>query len=196
MLRIGFLASHRGTNMQAVVDACAEGKIRAQPAVLISNNRSSRALQRAATAGFPGYFLDHDALSESKDLDRVMLEILQRHQVDLVVLTGYLKKVGPETLAAFRGRMINIHPSLLPRHGGRGMYGLRVHEAVLAAGDAVTGVTIHYVDAEYDQGAEIAQRTVGVDPGDTPKMLAERVLKVEHELLVETVGRIALESGP
>ncbi len=196
MLRIGFLASHRGSNMQAVVDACAEGKIRAQPAVLISNNRSARALQRAAASGFPGYFLDDDALSESKNLDRVMLEILRRHQVDLVVLTGYLKKVGPETLSAFRGRMINIHPSLLPRHGGRGMYGLGVHEAVLAAGDAVTGVTIHYVDAEYDQGAVIAQRTVGVDPGDTPKMLAERVLKVEHELLVETVGRIALESGP
>ena len=96
---------------------------------------------------------------------RAMLEILRRHQVDLVVLTGFLKKVGPETLAAFRRRMINIHPSLLPRYAGRGMYGLCVHEAVLAA-------------------------------GDTPKTLADRVLKVEHELLVETVGKIALDSRP
>ena len=179
--------------MQAVVDACAEGRIRVQPAVLISNNRSARALQRAAAAGFPGFCLNADTHPEPEVLDRAMLDVLRGHQVDLVVLTGYLKKVGPETLAAFRRRMINIHPSLLPRYAGRGMYGLGVHEAVLAAGDAVTGVTIHFVEAEYDQGAVIAQRTVPVDPDDTPESLAARVLSVEHELLVETVGTITLE---
>lgn len=195
MLRLGFLASHRGTNMQAVVDACREGRIPALPAVLISNNRSARALRRAESAGFPGYCLNGDTHPDPENLDRAILEALVRHAVDLVVLTGYLKKVGPGTLAAYRGRMINIHPSLLPRHGGRGMYGLRVHESVLAAGDEVTGVTIHYVEADYDEGAVTARRTVPVEPGDTPETLAARVLAAEHELLVETVGRIARGTG-
>ncbi len=194
MLRLGFLASHRGSNMQAVVDACASGSIRAQPAVVISNNRSARALRRAESAGFSGYCLNTDTCPDPAELDRAMLGILRRHEVDLVVLTGYLKRVGPETLAAFRGRMINIHPSLLPRYGGRGMYGLRVHEAVLASGDKTTGVTIHHLEEEYDQGAMLAQRTVPVEPGDTPESLAARVLAVEHELLVETVGSIAMEN--
>lgn len=179
--------------MQAVVDACGAGRIRALPAVVISNNRSAQVLRRAESVGIPGYCLNSDTHPEPKDLDRSILETLTLHKVDLVVLTGYLKRVGPETLAAFKGRMINIHPSLLPRHGGRGMYGLRVHEAVLAAGDRVTGVTIHYVTTEYDRGTGLAQRTVPVEPGDTPETLAERVLVVEHELLVETVGSIALE---
>ncbi len=181
--------------MQAVVDACAEGRIRARPAVVISNNRSAKVLRRAESAGFPGYCLNAGTCPGPADLDRAMREILRRHQVDLVVLTGYLKRVGPETLAAFRGRMINIHPSLLPRYGGRGMYGLRVHEAVLAAGDKTTGVTIHYLEEEYDQGAVLAQRTVPVEPGDTPESLAARVLADEHELLVETVGSIARENA-
>lgn len=179
--------------MQAVVDACGTGTIRALPAVVISNNRSAQVLRRAESAGVPGYCLNGDTHPGPEELDRSILELLRRHEVDLVVLTGYLKRVGPETLAAYGDRIINIHPSLLPRHGGQGMYGLRVHEAVLAAGDRITGVTIHYVTAEYDQGAVLAQRTVPVKPGDTPESLAERVLVVEHELLVETVGSLALE---
>ena len=179
--------------MRAVVDACGTGTIRALPAVVISNNRSAQVLRRAESANIPGYCLNGDTHPESEELDRAILELLRRHEVDLVVLTGYLKRVGPETLAAYGGRTINIHPSLLPRHGGQGMYGLRVHEAVLAAGDRFTGVTVHYVTADYDQGAVLAQRTVPVKPGDTPESLAERVLVVEHELLVETVGSLALE---
>jgi len=101
-----------------------------------------------------------------------------------------LKKIGPKTLMAYRGRMINIHPSLLPRHGGQGMYGLRVHEAVLAAGEPATGVTIHRVEAEYDKGMVLAQRTVPVKPDDTAESLAGRVLVSEHALLVETVDLI------
>ncbi len=193
MLRVGFLASHRGSNMQTVVDACRDSRIRAEPAVLISNNRSARVLLRAAEAGIPGYCLNDDTHPEPEKLDRAILEVLRRYEMDLVVLTGYLKRVGPKTLAAYKRRMISIHPSLLPRHGGRGMYGLRVHESVLAAGDKVTGVTIHYVEADYDQGSVLAQRTVSVNPDDTPETLAARVLTVEHELLVETVGNIAQE---
>jgi phosphoribosylglycinamide formyltransferase-1 len=101
-----------------------------------------------------------------------------------------MKKVGPQTLNAWRGRMINIHPSLLPRHGGRGMYGLRVHQSVLASGDTETGATVHLVDEEYDHGRTLAQQTVPVLPNDTPETLAERTLQVEHALLVDTVRRI------
>ena len=192
MHRLGFLASHLGSNMQVDIDASADGEIRAEPVVLISNNRSARALKRADAAGFPGYCLNANTHPETDQLDGAIQKVLRDHQVDLVILAGYLKKVGPITLSAFRNRMINIHPSLLPRHGGPGMYGLRVHETVLAAGDKVTGVTIHYVGMEYDQGRVIAQEIVSVIPGDSPETLSDRVLSVENELLVKTINNISL----
>lgn len=191
MLRLGFLASHRGTNMQAVIDACRIGRIQAKPVVAISNNRLSGALKRAKAAGMAAYHLSGKTHPEPADLDAAILQVLDKHRTDLVILTGYLKKIGPQTLAAWRGRMINIHPSLLPKYGGQGMYGLRIHEAVLAAGEQTTGVTIHLVEGEYDEGAVLAQQAVPVRPDDTPHTLAERVLAVEHALLVDTVGRIA-----
>ena len=191
MIRIAFFASHRGTNMQAVIDACREGRIHAQPVVVISNNRLSGALKRAEAAGIAGYHINSKIHPDPDHLDATILHTLEQHEADLVVLTGYLKKIGPKTLMAYRGRIINIHPYLLPRHGGQGMYGLRVHEAVLAAGEPATGVTIHRVEAEYDKGMVLAQRTVPVNPGDTAESLAGRVLVSEHALLVETVGKIA-----
>ncbi len=177
--------------MQAVIDACREERIHAQPVVVISNNRLSGALKRAKAAGIAGYHINSKIHPDPAHLDTTILHTLEQHEVDLVVLTGYLKKIGPKTLMAYRGRMINIHPSLLPRHGGQGMYGLRVHEAVLAAGEPATGVTIHRVEAEYDKGMVLAQRTVPVKPDDTAESLAGRVLVSEHALLVETVGKIA-----
>jgi phosphoribosylglycinamide formyltransferase-1 len=125
------------------------------------------------------------------DLDRAVLEALERHGTDLVVLAGYMKKLGPATLGRFKGRVLNIHPALLPKFGGPGMYGRRVHEAVLAAGEKESGVSIHIVDADYDTGPVIAQERVPVLPGDTPDSLAARVLEQEHRLLTATLGRIA-----
>jgi folate-dependent phosphoribosylglycinamide formyltransferase PurN len=116
-----------------------------------------------------------------------MLELLTRHAIRLVVLAGYLKKVPDEVVAAFRGRMLNIHPALLPAFGGPGMYGRRVHEAVLASGATVSGATVHLVDEHYDHGAIVAQESVPVRPGDTPESLAARVLEVEHRLLPAAV---------
>ena len=118
-------------------------------------------------------------------------DILERHGVDLVVLGGYMKELGPRTIARFRNRIVNVHPALLPKFGGRGFFGLAVHEAVLASGDRVTGATIHLVDEQIDQGAVLAQQTVAVEDGDTPETLAERVLAVEHSLYVDTLRRIA-----
>jgi phosphoribosylglycinamide formyltransferase-1 len=124
-------------------------------------------------------------------LDSSCLDTLRRYGVDFVVLCGYMKKIGPQVLRAYRGRMINTHPALLPKFGGQGMYGRNVHAAVIAAQETVTGVTIHVVTGEYDAGSIVAQTRVAVLPADTPDSLAARVLEREHSFLVETVGRIA-----
>ena len=177
--------------MQAVLDACAAGRLHATPAVLICNNRDAAALDRAARAGLPRYHLSGATHPDPDALDAAILDALARHDADLVVLTGYMKKLGPRTLTRYRHRVLNIHPALLPRFGGQGMYGARVHEAVLAAGERETGVTIHVVDAEYDHGPIVAQCRVPVTSGDTPATLAERVLAREHAFLVETLEGIA-----
>jgi phosphoribosylglycinamide formyltransferase 1 len=177
--------------MQAVLDACASGRLHATPAVLICNNRDAEALSRAAHAGLPHYHLSGSTHPDPDALDAAILDALVRHGAELVLLAGYMKKLGPRSLTRYRNRVLNIHPALLPQFGGQGMYGARVHEAVLAAGERETGVTIHVVDAEYDQGPIVAQCRVPVSAGDTPATLAERVLAREHTFLVETLERIA-----
>lgn len=176
--------------MQAIIDACTSGRLPAVPAVVISNNGASGALERAQALQLPAYALGGAEYGDPARLDQAVLDILRKHHVDLVVLAGYMKQVGPRTLAGFPGRVINVHPALLPAHGGRGMYGSRVHSAVLLAGEKETGVTIHVVDSGYDTGPILAQRRVPVLPGDSVESLAARVLPVEHELYVETLGRI------
>jgi phosphoribosylglycinamide formyltransferase-1 len=176
--------------MQAVMDACNSGVLKARPCVVISNNSDSEALARARREGIPAYHLSSKAIPDPAELDRAILTTLQKHKVELVVLAGYMKQLGEATLSAFRNRVINIHPALLPKYGGTGMYGMHVHEAVIAAGDNETGVTIHLVDSEYDHGQILAQCRVPVLNGDTPEMLAARVLEKEHRFLVETLGNI------
>ena len=177
--------------MQAIIDACAGGVLDAEVRVVISNNAESLALQRAREQRIPAVHLSSRTHPEPQVLDAEIARTLQEHGVDLVVLAGYMRKVGPITLARFAGHILNIHPALLPRFGGEGMYGRRVHEAVLASGEAVTGVTIHVVDEEYDRGPVVAQREVPVLPGDTVETLAARVLEQEHLLYVETLKRVA-----
>lgn len=189
-MRIGFLASHRGSNMQAVLDAHEAGRLSATPAVLISNNRGAEAIVRAERSHVPAYVLNSVTHPDPEALDRAYLDTFQRHKCEIIVLAGFMKKIGPCVLKAFRGRILNIHPSLLPRHGGQGMHGMHVHRAVLAAGDRVTGVSVHVVDEEYDHGRVLAQTEVPVLSGDTPETLADRVLKLEHEFLVETLCRV------
>ena len=188
--KLAFLASHRGTNMQALMDACRSGRLDAEPAVVISNNGASGALDRAAKEGVPAYHLGASNHPDPEALDSAIAQTLKKYEPDLVLLAGYMKRVGPCTLAAFPGRVLNVHPALLPAYGGPGMYGTRVHEAVIAAGETETGVTIHLVDEAYDSGAILAQRRVPVLPGDTAATLARRLLPIEHELYVDTVRRI------
>jgi phosphoribosylglycinamide formyltransferase-1 len=190
MMKIGFLASHRGSNMLAVLEAMARGELLAHPAALVCNNRGAEAAALARARGVPVYILNATTHPEEEALDEAIRAALLERQCDLVVLAGYMKKLGPKVLAAFGGRIINIHPSLLPKHGGQGMYGQLVHRAVLEAGDAVTGVSIHLVNGEYDQGRILAQAEVPVLAGDTVESLAQRVLACEHRFLPETLGRI------
>ena len=190
-LRLGFLASGGGTNLQSILDACRDGRLHAEPRVVIGNNSRSGALARARARGIPARHLSGRTHPEPAALDAAIRDALRAEEVEVVCLAGYMKRVGPRTLAAFDGRVLNIHPGLLPSHGGRGFYGLRVHEAVLAAGDRVSGVTVHVVDEIYDHGPVLAQEQVPVEPGDTPETLAARVLEVEHRFYPEILQRIA-----
>jgi phosphoribosylglycinamide formyltransferase-1 len=191
-MNLGFLASGRGSNMQAVIDACKSRQLTAKPCVVISNNSGSGALARADQEGIPRYHLSGRTHPDPAQLDAAILDALLRHETELVILAGYMKKLGPRTLKRYAGRIINIHPALLPKFGGLGMYGARVHQAVLAAGDKETGVTIHLVDAQYDTGPVVAQCRVQVLTDDTVESLAQRVLEQEHRFLVETIRKIAL----
>lgn len=189
-INLGFLASFRGTNMQAIIDACKSGRLAANPAVAISNNSAAKALQRATEEGIPAYHLGSSAFTDPEELDRLITNTLLDHEVELVILAGYMKKIGPCLLETYRGRILNVHPSLLPRFGGKGMYGMHVHEAVITAGEKESGATIHLVAGDYDTGPILAQRKVLVVEQDTAEILAERILPIEHELYVDTIGRI------
>jgi phosphoribosylglycinamide formyltransferase-1 len=195
-MNIGFLASHGGSNMQAIIEACKSGKLQATPAVVISNNSNSGAIARAKTEGVPYYYLSGKTHPGPGDLDDAILDAFLRHSVDVVVLAGYMKKLGPKLLSRFRGRIVNIHPALLPKFGGEGMYGIHVHEAVIAAGEKESGITIHFVDEQYDTGKILAQTRVPVKPDDTPETLAARVLEQEHILYAETLQRIVTGEIP
>ncbi len=188
--KVAFMASGGGTNMQAIIDACVTGELAAEPCLVISNNAGSGALERARVAGIKALHMSSRTHADPDKLDAAMLEILQEQQIELLLLAGYMKKLGSRVLGYYRGRILNVHPSLLPCYGGQGMYGNNVHAAVLEAGETESGATIHIVDEEYDQGPVLAQSKVVVLPGDTIESLASRVLKVEHRLYVETLGRI------
>jgi phosphoribosylglycinamide formyltransferase-1 len=185
-LRLGVLASHGGSNLQAVIDACRAGVVDGEVRVVISNNRSSTALE-----SLPTHHLSSKIHPEFDRLDEEIASLLELHDVNLVLLAGYMKKLGSRTLRRFPRRIINIHPALLPRFGGKGMYGRFVHEAVLSANESSTGVTIHLVDEDYDHGPVVDQCHVAVLEGDTVESLAQRVLAREHEFLVETLSKIS-----
>ncbi len=190
MLNLGFLASHNGSNMQAVVRACEAGDLLAHPAVVISNNKQSGALQFAGQHNIAAVHLSSATHKDPESLDQAILQTLGEHKVDLVLLVGYMKLIGQGTLAAYKNRILNIHPALLPKYGGKGMYGIHIHEAVIAAGEIETGITIHHATAHYDEGQIIAQRIIPVLKDETAATLAARVLKQEHIFLVETLKNI------
>lgn len=200
-LKLGFLASHGGSSMRAIVAAIRAGQLDAEARLLVSNNGDSPALDFARNAGVDARHISAATAGSAEAADREITTQMLRNGVELVVLSGYLRKLGPRILDAYRGRILNIHPALLPKYGGQGMYGRKVHEACIAAGDTVSGATIHLVDADYDSGPVLAQVQVPVPPGDTVENLEQRVMAAEPGFFVETLraiseGRLALpEAG-
>jgi len=186
--RLAVLASGRGSNLQAIIDHfdnLARERI-AKVALVASNRADSPALIRAATASID--IASFDAADDGSSL----LALLRKFRIDLVVLAGYLKRIPPVVVREYSGRIVNIHPALLPNFGGEGMYGARVHEAVIASGARESGVTVHLVDNEYDRGPIIAQWRVPVEESDTAETLAARVLAVEHVVYPRTVEMVAI----
>jgi phosphoribosylglycinamide formyltransferase 1 len=186
--RLAVLASGRGSNLQAIVDHFDSlARERVAKVVLVASNRAdSPALIRAATSSID--IAHFNAADDGTEL----LDLLKKHRIDLVVLAGYLKRIPSKVIREYSGRMINIHPALLPAFGGEGMYGARVHEAVIASGAKESGVTVHLVDDDYDRGPIVAQWRIPVEPADTADKLAARVLNVEHVVYPRTVEMVAL----
>jgi phosphoribosylglycinamide formyltransferase 1 len=191
-VRIAVLASGGGTNLQALIDRFHRNpNPPARVELVVASRPGIGALERAESVGIPAIVLE---APESAEVS--LLELLEARAIDLVVLAGYLRQVPDDVVARYRGRILNVHPALLPGFGGKGMYGMRVHRAVLTAGVRVTGATVHLVDERYDEGPILAQWPVPVLPGDTPETLAARVLRVEHLLLPAAVEAFACGGAP
>lgn len=195
-MNIGILASHEGTTLQEILDACADGRISARISIVISNNSASGALIRARRAEVQALHLSSQTHRHPADLDAAIRDALVEAAVDLVFLGGYMKKLGKLTLTAFSGRILNTHPALLPKFGGPGMYGDRVFEATLAAGETETGVSIHLVTADYDAGPVVRQCRIPVLPDDSIEKLKARVRARERQFVVETLAGIVKGEMP
>lgn len=187
MKKLVVFASGSGSNFQAIIDAIREHRIKAQITGLITNRENTGAEKRAIHHNIPVAIIsDNDPSSNENKLENRLAD----WSPDLIVLAGYLKKVPDHIVRKYQNRIINIHPSLLPKYGGKGFYGLNVHEAVLRSGDTLTGCTVHYVNENYDEGDIIDQIEVEVHDTDTPETLASRVLKEEHKLLPNVIKKL------
>ena len=189
-MNIAVFASHGGSDMQAIIDGCKQDKLNATVAVVISNNGDSMALERAKRENIPAYHMSAKKYGSEDLLAEELLGVLEEYQIDMIFLAGYMRMLHVDILTKYHNRVFNIHPALLPKFGGRGMYGMNVHTAVIEAKETETGVTIHRVNAEYDSGEIVAQTKVPVMQDDSPEILAARVLEREHTFLVEVISQI------
>ncbi len=187
-MRLAFLASNNGSSFRAIVEATDDGRLSSTPVLAVSNKAGAPALEFARAHGIQANVIPTVADPDGADLH--LAELLCAARIDLLVLSGYLRKLGPRTLSLLPGRVLNIHPSLLPAFGGAGMYGRRVHDAVLAAGVAETGASVHVVDPEYDQGPVLQQVRIPIQYGDDAARVEARVMAAEPALFIEVLRRI------
>ncbi len=190
-LRLGFLASHTGSSLREIVRAIEAAELDASVEIVISNNADAPALEFARSKGIPTAHISAKTAGSPEAADRAIAHQLRASNVGLVVLSGYLRKVGPSTLRAFPGHILNIHPSLLPKFGGRGMFGAAVHEAVIAAKERYSGATVHIVDEEYDHGTVIARFSIEISPGETVESLKSKIMELEPGLFIYALKQIA-----
>jgi phosphoribosylglycinamide formyltransferase 1 len=191
MLRLAVFASGNGTNLQAILDSCDNKQIKALVVAVISNNSNAFALNRAQMAGIDGFHISQKKYPNPDDYLRQMETVLDNKRINLIVLAGYMKLLPSEIVDRYYGRIINIHPALLPKFGGPGMYGANVHQAVLTAGEQYSGATVHIVDSKFDHGPILIQRRAPVLVNDTPESLAARILEIEHQILPQAVALYA-----
>ncbi len=184
-LRLGVLVSGSGSNLQSIIDAIEGGKLQSHIVCVLSNKEQAFGLERARNHQIPACFVN----PKEEGYDKKILALLEDYKVDLVVLAGYLKILDKTLIEAYKGRIINIHPSLLPKFGGKGFYGIHVHEAVLAAGETESGATVHFVDAGVDTGTILLQKKIKIEANETAQSLQARILdQIEHKILVEAIG--------
>jgi phosphoribosylglycinamide formyltransferase 1 len=188
--RIAVFASGGGTNFQALIDEINRGNLNAKLAGLISSRPDAGAIIRAESQGIPVTVVKQSDYSSEHAFGAELNRILKKWDPALIVLAGYMLKIPAVVIDAYPGRIINIHPALLPKFGGQGLYGIRVHRAVLAAGETMSGCSVHIVTKDYDEGPVVGQITVPVEPGDTPERLAARILNEEHKLLPRITGML------
>jgi phosphoribosylglycinamide formyltransferase-1 len=186
-LNLCVLASGWGSNLESIILSQKAGKIKSEVVLVISNNSNSNALNIARSSQIPAVHLSQKLFASQDEYVRAFLDLLEKHKVDMIILAGYMKLIPTEIVSAYRNRILNIHPALIPSFCGQGLYGLKVHEAVINYGVKVTGVTVHIVDEQYDTGPIVLQKTVKVLDSDTPETLQKRVLKTEHKIYSEAI---------
>lgn len=189
------LCSGGGSNLQVLLDRSASGELPGRPAWVVANNKDAFALERARQAGVPALHVSTRTEGSDDGVGRRLVELIDEHDVRVLVLAGYMRVVPAAVLRRLPGRVVNIHPALLPAFGGKGMYGHHVHEAVIARGAQWTGVTIHLVTENYDEGPILRQRVVAVRPDDSPQSLGARVLRVEHDTLWREVRALLAQES-
>ncbi len=184
-IRIGLIASHNATIAESIISSCNNKEIDGHPCVLISNNSNSRARDVANKTFVP--FMHISEVTHPNNVEQGIVDVLHHYETDVVCLAGYMKKLGPYVLEEYAGRILNIHPSLLPKFGGQGYYGLQVHQAVIDAGETESGATVHLIDQDYDKGSIVAQMQVPVHKDDTAYQLQKRVAEIEKPLYVQAL---------
>ena len=189
-MNIAFFASYNGSSAHAITDACFNGDLIASPVFLLSNNKKSNALKWAEDKGLKTACLNGITHPDPDDLDKAIADKLELYQINIICLSGYMKLLGPHTMKAVNGKVINVHPALLPKYDGKGMYGDHVHQAVKDNEDTETGSTIHLVNEKYDEGRILAQNHIALSPQDSVSDIAEKVKDAEPTFYVDTLRKI------
>jgi phosphoribosylglycinamide formyltransferase-1 len=190
-INLAVFASGRGSNLETIIKKIKSGELTANVGLVISNKSDAGALSIAKDNNIPAIFISREQFSLQEEFDEKLLSILKEYRIELIVLAGYLKKIGSRIISEYKNGIINIHPALLPAFGGKGMYGMKVHQAVIEYGVKVTGISVHIVDEDYDHGPIVLQEVVNVMDDDTPETLAHRVLEIEHETFYKAIQLFA-----
>ncbi|HEY8541794.1 MAG TPA: phosphoribosylglycinamide formyltransferase [Pseudothermotoga sp.] len=191
ILKVGILASGNGTNLQTIIDKSERKELPVRVVVVISDKPDAYALQRASKHSIPAFVVKPRDFANKISYEQKMIDILKSHDVELVVLAGFMKILSPHFIGAFRNRIINIHPSLIPAFCGKDFYGMKVHQTVIDSGVKITGATVHFVDENVDAGPIIIQKAIEVKDNDTAETIALKVHQIEHQILPEAIRLFA-----